>query len=48
MSCVLKKKREKKGVDPPAILGYQCCVIMNLNLRLSLNALLAGRAAVEV
>jgi hypothetical protein len=27
---------------------YQYRVIMNLNLRLSLDALLAGRAAVEV
>lgn len=29
-------------------MAYPLCVIMNLNLRLSLNALLASRAAVEV
>jgi hypothetical protein len=38
----------KKRVDGVAVLGYLWGVIMNLNLRLSLNALLAGRAAVEV
>jgi hypothetical protein len=43
-----EKERRKNVVDPPAILVYQYRVIINLNLRLSLEALLAGRAAVEV
>jgi hypothetical protein len=43
-----EKSGVKKGVDRPSVLGYMLGVIMNLNLRLSLNALLNRRAAVEV
>ena len=40
--------REKKGVDGGTVCAYLWCVMMNLNLRLLLNALLLRRAAVEV
>jgi hypothetical protein len=38
----------KKTFDAPDIWHYQTSVNANLNLRLSLNALLPRRAAVEV
>jgi hypothetical protein len=40
--------RMKKKVDGQSDSGYQLGVIMNLDLQLSLNALLTSRAAVEV
>jgi hypothetical protein len=38
----------KKRFDAPGVWRYQASVNANLNLRLSLNALLLSRAAVEV
>jgi hypothetical protein len=44
----LQKKDCKKRFDRGTDWGYVSGVIMNLNLQLSLNALLSSRAAVEV